>query len=477
VEMYRVLKDTGSIYLHCDWHANAYIRVYILDNLFGENNFRNEIIWCYNGPSNVAKNFPQKSDTIFRYSKSNTYTFNKKSILRPYDIATLKRRQYAETKKKGIKFKGKEHTEYEKGSVPFNWWNDIFSGGQMSAKERIGYPTQKPEALLERIIKASSNEGDIILDPFVGGGTTVAVAEKLNRDWIGIDQSVQAVKVTQQRLENVLNIFISQNDNTESFTTELHYYDPDVLFNMDPFEFEHQIIQRFGGKSNRKQRGDGGIDGYTKENNVPIQVKQSKDIGRNVIDNFKSAIERDMRKNRLNYEELKKKGSIAGYIIAFSFGRGAREEVARLKTEEGIIIELKNVADIIPLAQKPKLQFEVISDNVNSKGHHIVRFEAIGECDTKIEFYSWDFNHSLSALEDNITESRRQFNADIVYDKDGKVEWEFSAGKYNIAVKVTDNKGINNILVKTLQINGDAKLDNAISKVHNDKIIVDTGDY
>jgi len=202
-EMHRILKDTGSIYLHCDWHANAYIRVHILDNLFGKNNFRNEIIWCYNGPSNVKKNFPQKHDTIYRYSKSNDYTFNKNAILRPYDLATLKRRQYAETKQKGIKFKGKEQSEYAKGSVPFDWWNDIFSGGQMSAKERIGYPTQKPEALLERIIKASSNEGDVVLDPFMGGGTTMAVAERLNRNWIGIDQSEQAYKMTELRINKL----------------------------------------------------------------------------------------------------------------------------------------------------------------------------------------------------------------------------------------------------------------------------------
>jgi DNA modification methylase len=198
-QMYRVLKQTGSFYLHCDWHANAYIRVRILDRLFGENNFRNEIIWCYNGPANTSKVFPQKHDTIYRYSKSNDFIFNKDEILIPYDEATLKRRSYAETKKKGIQFQGKDMEEYLKGRVPFDWWSGINSGGQISSKERIGYPTQKPEALLERIIKASTNEGDIVLDPFVGGGTTVAVADRLNRKWIGIDQSVAAVEVTELR--------------------------------------------------------------------------------------------------------------------------------------------------------------------------------------------------------------------------------------------------------------------------------------
>jgi DNA modification methylase len=209
-EMHRILKKNGSIYLHCDYHANAYIRVEILDKIFGDNNFVNEIVWCYMGPANSTKAFPQKHDTIYRYAKSNEFVFNKDDILIPYDESTLKRRTYSETKKKGIPFKGKDIEEYLKGRLPFDWWDGIHSGGQMSAKERIGYPTQKPETLLERIIKASSNKGDIVLDPFVGGGTTIVVAEKLNRKWIGIDQSVQAVKVSEFRLNRDKDIFFNQ---------------------------------------------------------------------------------------------------------------------------------------------------------------------------------------------------------------------------------------------------------------------------
>ncbi|HRT68401.1 MAG TPA: DNA methyltransferase, partial [Bacteroidota bacterium] len=151
MEMHRLLKPTGNILLHCDYHSNAYIKVYILDKIFGRNNFRNEIIWCYNGPSNLHTSFPNKHDTIYRYSKSEQATvFNKNDILIPYSEETLKRRTYGETKKRGIKFKGKDYDEYLKGMVPFDWWNDIPAGGQMSIKERIGYPTQKPEKLLER---------------------------------------------------------------------------------------------------------------------------------------------------------------------------------------------------------------------------------------------------------------------------------------------------------------------------------------
>ncbi len=200
-EMHRVLKPTGSLFLHCDHHANAYIRVQILDPIFGIQNFRNEIIWCYKSPSNTKKYFPSKHDTIFRYSKTAVFTFNKANVLIDYDALTLERRRYAETRSKGIPFKGKAFEVYLKGHLPNDWWDDIPAGGQMSKYERMGYPTQKPEKLLARIIAVASNVGDLVLDPFVGGGTTVVVAQRLGRQWIGIDSSSKALQVTTQRLQ------------------------------------------------------------------------------------------------------------------------------------------------------------------------------------------------------------------------------------------------------------------------------------
>lgn len=199
-EMHRVLKPTGSLFLHCDHHANAYIRVQILDPIFGIQNFCNEIIWCYKSPSNTKKYFPSKHDTIFRYSKSAIFTFNKSAVLIAYDALTLERRRYAETRSKGIPFKGKAFEVYLKGRLPSDWWDDIPAGGQMSKYERMGYPTQKPEKLLARIIAVASNTGEIVLDPFVGGGTTVVVAQQLDRQWMGIDSSPKALSVTEQRL-------------------------------------------------------------------------------------------------------------------------------------------------------------------------------------------------------------------------------------------------------------------------------------
>ncbi len=199
MEMHRVLKSTGSIFLHCDWHANAYIRVFILDKIFGEHNFRNEIIWCYKGPSQSKRNFPQKHDTIWRYSKTSTFTFHPIKV--PYLSGIHNKGTLYNRERASIEHAKALRNREQEGKTLEDWWSDIGSGAHISVKERIGYPTQKPEALLERIIRCASNEGDMVLDPFVGSGTTVVVAERLQRYWIGIDQSEQAVKVSRMRLQ------------------------------------------------------------------------------------------------------------------------------------------------------------------------------------------------------------------------------------------------------------------------------------
>jgi DNA modification methylase len=449
-EMHRLLKPTGSIFLHCDWHADAYIRVQILDRLFGDNNFRNEIIWCYNGPSNVSKAFPQKHDTIFRYSKSNDFVFNKDSILLPYNLATLNRRKYAETKKKGIPFKGKEQAEYEKGKVPFDWWIDIHSGGQMSRKERIGYPTQKPEALLERIIKCASNEGDIVLDPFLGGGTTVAVADKLGRQWIGIDQSTQAIKVTELRID------AQQDLMSVPFTTQLYKYDYDTLRYKDAFEFESFIIVQNGGIPQNKKGGDHGVDGRMPDG-TPIQVKRSDNVGVNVVKNFFVSAK---QYNKTLFEQKANAGSAVGIIIAFSFSKGAVEEAARLRNSEKTIIELKTVGSIVQMASKPRITLEIneVEAPLPSKGetdspHTLsartieLRAQALtpplGEGGL-VEFYAWDFAYNEQA----------GFKASVIRDPQGIQRVKLGAGEHHIAVKVVDNDGLESIESRWLHLNG-----------------------
>ena len=180
IEMHRILKDTGSIYLHCDQTMSHYLKI-LMDLIFGEKNFRNEIVWCYKwGGTNTKKNFKPKHDLIFRYSKTNEFIFNLNDILMYGD-------------KSGWKSE-------KKGRIPNDWW-DIPSINTQ-AKEKVGYPTQKPIALLERIIKASSNEGDVVLDPFCGCATTCIASEKLGRQWIGIDISIKAYELVRERLKN-----------------------------------------------------------------------------------------------------------------------------------------------------------------------------------------------------------------------------------------------------------------------------------
>jgi DNA modification methylase len=192
-EIHRVLKKSGSFYLHCDSTASHYLKL-ILDTVFVANggHFINEIAWCYGSGGASKKHFSRKHDTIFLYTKSKDYTFNVDEIREPYSSPHKSMTPKIIGDKQYIKMN-------PKGRIPFDWWQiPILTN---SAKERLGYPTQKPESLLERIITASSNEGDIVLDAFCGCGTTVAVAERLKRRWIGIDITYQSISLILRRLE------------------------------------------------------------------------------------------------------------------------------------------------------------------------------------------------------------------------------------------------------------------------------------
>ena len=193
VQFKRIMKDTASIYLHCDWHASHYLKV-MMDEIFGYKNFQTEIIWHYKGGGRGGRSWAQKHDSILYYRRGDTCVFNKDDVLVPYESNMMK---WLYTKGN---LKGKE---MPKGKIPDDVW-DIPIINPL-AKERLGYPTQKPEALIERVIKASSNEGDIVLDPFCGSGTTVVVAKRLNRKYIGIDSSPIAIEVTMNRLNRLVS--------------------------------------------------------------------------------------------------------------------------------------------------------------------------------------------------------------------------------------------------------------------------------
>ena len=204
IEMHRILKPTGSIYLHCDPTASHYLKL-IMDDVFSKNNFRNEIVWHYKRWTASSKRFQKMHDVIIFYSKSANHQFNK--LLQPYaNEKWIENTVRGMVDGKLVRLKDEEGNYIErerqnKGVMMHDVWSDI-NFIAPTAKERTGYPTQKPLALLERIIKASSNEDDVVLDPFCGCATACVAAEKLQRQWIGIDISPAAETITKIRLED-----------------------------------------------------------------------------------------------------------------------------------------------------------------------------------------------------------------------------------------------------------------------------------
>lgn len=376
-QLHRVLKPTGSLYLHCDQAAGHYLKV-TLDHLFGRSRFRNEIIWKRTAAKGDArKKLPALHDNILGYSKTKDAYFE--PVRRPPDDAYLARFDRNDHDGRGpyhiapldspnlrpnLKYEYKGYAPPVKGwrvsrevmeeldadgrlafpSKPEgrirrklyleeqDWptvgdvWTDI-TPLQATSAERLGYPTQKPEALLERLIHSACPPGGIVLDPFCGCGTTIAVAEKMQRQWIGIDVSPQAIEIMKLRVRKlgaeptIIGVPVSVDD----------------LRELGHFEFQHWIVQRVMGTQSPRKVADMGIDGYSFLENAPIQVKQSDRVGRPEIDKFETAVERD--------------GDDKGYVVAFSFTKGAYEEAARAKRERGLDIVLVTVGDVVSVGE------------------------------------------------------------------------------------------------------------------------------
>ena len=209
--MHRLLKDTGSIYLHCDPTASHYLKM-IMDAIFGKENFQNEILWCYTNGGATKRRYSRKHDVILFYSKTDNYIFNTPRI--PYTSLMSKDPKH-------------QHKFHKDGKIMMDWWADISPLNPM-ANERTKYPTQKPLALYERIIKASSNPGDMVLDPFAGCATTCVAAERVNRNWVGIDLWDGAKKMVVDRMEKEAWLF------SEGKTTP--YKNRRILYRKDPPE-------------------------------------------------------------------------------------------------------------------------------------------------------------------------------------------------------------------------------------------------
>lgn len=409
-ELARVLSPTGSFYYHCDWHASHYVKA-MLDAIFGISTFRAEIIWRRQNAKGLASRaFANNHDTILYYARDN-YTFNRQ--YRPHDPAYLEKsykhaepetgrrytlsdltnpnkdrpnltyewngvtRVWRWTKKRMEEADRKGLLHYSKSGLPRQKryldemeglpvdtvWDDI-QPVQSRSRERIGYPTQKPLALLDRIIQTSSNPGDVVLDAFCGCGTTLESAELSGRQWIGIDFSPTACKVMASRLEDRCKIRCNESlwKADRGFIVRGVPMTLGQLREMDPFDFQNWAIIAIDGHPNRKLVGDFGIDGrlypaasilsglkgasgkqmeFTEDLYFPIQAKQKK-AGRQDIDLFETA----MRRVDAN----------CGYFVAFGYTRGAIDEIKRFERVEGREINYLTVEEILQQQEQGRIQ-------------------------------------------------------------------------------------------------------------------------
>jgi DNA modification methylase len=408
VELSRVLKKTGSFYYHCDWHASHYVKV-MLDQIFGENNFINEVVWkrqtSHNDAKQGSKHYGRLHDVMLFYSGgSDDYTWNQQYV--PLDASYIES-HYSQMDEQGRRFqwgdlrapggaapaKGNPHytvlgvdgywrftqekmeqfiregrvaipaggrvprykrfLDESKGLPVGSLWDDI-NPINSQAKESLGYPTQKPLPLLERIIKTSSNENDIVLDAFCGCGTALVAAQNLKRQWIGIDVSPTACRVMAKRLRDVCGL---PEDEAlwkagRGFIVRDLPWSEDKLRKLPPFEFENWAVIALGGIPNKTQVGDMGIDGriYPVSSDpekkdkatghlefmdtwYPVQVKQRDKVGRPDIDSFEAMMTRADRTK--------------GFFVSFAYSSDALTEIDAFFRKSGKIIIPLTVNEIL----------------------------------------------------------------------------------------------------------------------------------
>lgn len=374
--MQKVLKDTGSFYIHCDPNMSHYLKL-VCDLIFGNKNFRNEISWCYRKWAINQKQFVSNHDTILFYAKSKANTFN--ILYSALSAGTLKRwkgkKQIAVFDEEGTRQASSETIDSE-GSPMADWWE--ISIINPAAKERLGYPTQKPEALLERIIEASSNKGDLVADFFCGCGTTIAVAQKLKRKWIGVDISHLAIGlIERKRLLEPYGKKIKETYEVDGLPKDLDSAKELATgVSKGRIKFQDWIIETMmGGIHNPKKTADGGWDGHltfqlpnvsTKEV-VLIEVKSGHLTVKNirefiqVVQKQKAAMgafvcfEDDITKN------MRMEAKEAGYYRQDSFGT-KYDRIQIISVEQLLDGELLKMPDTTTTTFKN-------ADKIDDSGH------------------------------------------------------------------------------------------------------------
>ncbi|RKU19927.1 hypothetical protein C6501_00925 [Candidatus Poribacteria bacterium] len=246
-EMHRILSKTGSIFLHCDPSASHYLKC-MMDAIFGAENFKNEIVWGYKGPSHEKRWFPRRHDIILFYGKSKDSYFNPDEARVPFTrrITGTGKNSLLKGSRTLDKVIALEEAYSDQGKLIEDYWTDIYGGENMLKLERLDYPNQKPRRLYERIIKASSNEGDLVLDPFCGGGTTLDAAQALKRYWIGIDITILALDPIEYRLKDRYGLKPSKDYKIQGYPKNMQDVKKLARDKTKHNEFSHWAVTRLG---------------------------------------------------------------------------------------------------------------------------------------------------------------------------------------------------------------------------------------
>ena len=344
-EMKRLLKPTGSIYVHCDWHASHYIKVE-MDKIFGYENLRREIIWTMSAASGfkgLVKNFVRGHDTILYYAGSVRPRFNKHYL--PYDEKQLAR--FSQKDEDGRRYKSITQTrrlylDDAKGVPITDVWSDVANFQTIvNSPEIVGYPTQKPEALIERIIEASSIPGDVVLDAFAGGGGTGVVAQRLGRRWIMCDQSRVAVAVTAERLKNDAMTRELGSEALPDFTVEQWgVYEAEKLATMPPAEFRRFVLHCYDARVPSEEDGIHGYKGGRAR--IPVWVGSPRHRDRVTAAQVNEFAEAITRLERYRGDE----GLRDGVMLAWGFRREATRAAEELRQRGDVDLGLVRLSQV-----------------------------------------------------------------------------------------------------------------------------------
>jgi DNA modification methylase len=381
--MYDLLADDGSIYIHSDYRVNSYLKL-VLDEVFGPGQFVNEIIWCYTSGGKSVRMFSRKHDTILFYSKTDNYIFNENAVRVPYSEKTLA------NYKEGLR--GSSFTTNvtlnENGKIPEDYWD--IAVATKSLIENLGYPTQKPEALLERIIKASSNEGDIIADLFMGSGTALSVSEKLGRKWIGSDLGKFSIHTTRKRMISVQRNLKNEGKDYRAFE----------ILNLGKYQRQHYLQHNF---TSQDEAAHAALQAAKEREFISLilqaykaePVQGSDEFAGQKAGRMVAVGPIDMPIARDGIEEIVKSAVRSGYsradVLAFEFEMGLAPYVQEEAKEKGVDLALKTIPPEVfdkRAVEKGQVKFYDLA-YIEAKVHQTKRSVAIELADFSV-FYNQD---------------------------------------------------------------------------------------